>query len=219
MSSITRRQAVSLAIALGCVALAGRIWWVNENAPANLPIVHHALGEPVELKGAFMATRDSELTDGYTVCIQDARLCSYNEFVLAYATDGRTPIEGFDTPSIVDTTWLIELDESHERKGGLMIHEMILVPARKNIYYAQNDQLFVATQENLRKGGGRGVQIAIHPGTTYEIHAPYTLPGGQQVLVEDRYYPKYFAESIPDRSFELRLSNSPVCHLVDIDLT
>ncbi|MBR2835540.1 MAG: hypothetical protein IKE43_07540 [Coriobacteriales bacterium] len=99
-----------------------------------------------------------------------------------------------------------------------MLHDMIMVPAQKNKAYGYDIDLFRSSQQKMRESGSIGMQIAIHPGTEYEMHVPYSPPAGKQILINDKYYPISYCEPIKDTYFELRLSNSPICHLVDINL-
>ena len=81
---VSRRRFVAGCLgAVGVAVLAGRIWWINANA-FEYPETHHAMGEWVDLDGAFLSYAN-EATTGYSVSVQDARVMSRREYIERYA--------------------------------------------------------------------------------------------------------------------------------------
>ncbi|MBR2836364.1 MAG: hypothetical protein IKE43_11750 [Coriobacteriales bacterium] len=216
MAMLTRRKFIALGVALACAADGARIWSVNKNAPIQIPVVHHAIGEEVNIDGTFIAT-NNELTQGYYVTIKDAKLSSYNEFIRNYANDGSEPIEGLDYPAFVDLTWLLRSERSKDdpQTGGINMLYISLVPERRNTYYYALRKLILKSQEKLRRIGSDAVSFGILPGTEYELHIPYGHLTGTQIYMGKRIENAYLCH-MEDTKFELYLSNWPVRHIVDI---
>lgn len=203
-----------LAIAVvAIVGLVARIWWVNERVyPYPYPEVHHAMGEWVELDGAFIDSRN-EITDGYAVRVTDAKTISYREYLSLYGTEGvEIPGDsGLDAKSIVCLT--LELRNGSETSNGaVLLGEFALIPDGMPLAYDFDPMLWGESNPNI---GQLSFLIAALPGTSTVQHVPYGA-GGLDATggISERYY-----NALPvAESYELIVSNAPVRHVIDIDI-
>ncbi len=201
---LTRRQVVAGVAGVLALAVAGRIWWLNDAQP-GLEVVQHAMGEWVDLDGAFCAT-STENTKGYYLRVSKVQLMSYNEYVESYATDGSAVQQGRDTISLAVLTIDIRND-GHEGSGGLNLFEMYLVPARMNDYLIEDADLFLSSEEKLRESGSNGWKVGIKEGTEYQVHLPF---------IHNTSVPECYQRQMHDTEFLYYVSNLPVRHAIRI---
>lgn len=204
--NVTRRRVVAGIAAGLAFAFAGRIWWVNE-ADEGLVVVEHAMGEWVDLDGAFCDT-STENTKGYFLRVADAQVMSYNQYIEAYAVDGSIAIEGRDTPSIAVLTIDIKND-GHTGEGGLNLFEMYLVPGRMNDYYIEDADLFLLSEAKLQEAGSNGWKVGIKEGSEYQIHVPF---------IRNESVPETYEIQMRDTEFYLYVSNLPQRHSIRISV-
>lgn len=217
-TGVTRRRLVAaLAGLAGCALIGGRIGYVNANPPVRIPVARHALGERVDLDGAFTASVDVENTAGYSITVLSAALRSYNEYIALHANDGSELVEGLDVPSIVDLEW--EIQNVGNDTGNLFIFGMNLTPERANMYYLRDDGLLRSGQEKMRGNPPNpGLYINIRPDTTYRLSMPYVHNSFLPIKFNGADIQQQWTMPITDTRFELRLSNYPVRHVVEIEL-
>lgn len=124
---ISRRRLIAGgAVLAAAAAIAGRIWQVNANA-FDYPERHYAMGEWVDLDGAF-TTYVNENTQGYSLCVQDAQIMTRAEYIERYALDPSQvePTDYDDVPSVLCLTLAIKNEGSDS--GGFYIYDATLVP-------------------------------------------------------------------------------------------
>ena len=213
---ISRRKFIALSGAsLATIALSTRIAYVNATALPMTERVRHSAGEWVELDGAFCSTSD-EYTKGYAIRLNESRLFSYNEFI-EYADDGSQPIEGLDVPSIIDLDVTLRNNQSEDdEKGTLFVFGMKLVPMRLNDYLIIDGKLLQATQKAMRDSGNPGRNINIRPGTTYNLHLPYTISNTSTISFNGVNIRTRYTQPLEDTHYEWHLSRLPVQHLIDV---
>ena len=214
--NMSRRRFIALSAAsLGIVAFGARIAYVNATALPVAEQVWHSMGEWVELDGAFCSSFE-EHTEGYAIRLNESRLVSYNEFI-EYANDGSHPIAGLDVPSIVDLNVTLRNNQGEDdEKGTLFVFGMNLVPERLNDYLIVDGDLLGSTQKAMRDSGNPGLTVNIRPGTTYDLHLPYTVNDFSTVSFNGTDVGVRFTRPLTDTHYEWHLSRLPVQHLVDV---
>lgn len=199
------------ATSLGVMA---RAMAVNAAAAPRPEVVTHEMGEWVGLDGAYVASRAAERTAGYSIRVSSASLCTYNEYVGRYATDGSSSIDGLDVPSIV----VPEFEMRNEGSDGyLQISTMYLVPKRRNEFFLSDRLLLSKTETKMREGGNPGLTVNIRRGTEYLIHPGYVHQGGTTEY-DGQEIQEAYLDPIHDESFELIVSNAPVRHVIQVRL-
>ena len=213
---ISRRKFMALgAASIGIIALGGRVAYVNATALPITEQIWHDTGEWVELNGAFCSTSD-EHTEGYAIRLNSSRCVSHNEFI-DYANDGSEPIEGLDTPAIVDLNVTLRNNQSNDdEKGSLFVFGMNLVPVRRNDYLIIDGELLRATQKAMRDSGNPGLTLNIRPGTTYDLHLPYVINDFSTISFNGTNVGTRFTQPLTDTHYEWHLSRLPVQHLIDV---
>ena len=170
------------------------------------------MGAWVELNGAFSSDVYQD-TDGYSVCVKEAELLSYNEYVERYSTDAEVgQIEGLDEKALVCVTLGIRNEDS---SGGLSLFTMYLVPDRKNEYFVADTNLLLASETKLRESGSDGMGVSIRSGTEYEIHLAYVCQAGE-VDYGDGKVRECYLRPMRDTEFELIATTLPVRHLIRV---
>lgn len=213
---LSRRRFIALGVAsLGIIAFGTRVAYINATAQPVTEQVRHGIGEWVELNGAFCSTSD-ENTKGYAIRLNKAQIVSYNEFI-EYADDGSQAIEGLDVPSIVDLDVTLRNNRSEDdEKGSLFVFGMYLVPARLNDYLIRDESLLSMTQKAMRDSGNPGLTLSIRPGTTYNLHLPYTINDFSTTSLHGTDVGYRFTQPLMDTRYEWHLSRLPVQHLIDV---
>lgn len=191
-----------------------RVGWVNAHAYPMPEVVHHAMGEWVELDGAFVEERNAESTEGYAVRVTGAERLSYNEYLERYGVKGTEPLAGLTEPSLVCVT--LEIRNTNSETGGLQLESMHLVPERKNEFFRADMALLAETEEGL-SADGLLFGVAIRPGTEYVVAVPYVHQDGT-TQYEGRTISAAYLRPIADTRFELVLTKLPVRHVIDIEL-
>ncbi len=200
-------------VLVAIVGLAARIWWVNERVyPYPYPEEHHAMGEWIELEGAFIDSQN-ETTDGYAMRVTNAELISYREYLDLYGEEGvEIPDDPeLDVKSILCLT--LELRNDSEVSGGaILLGEFALIPDGMPLVYDFDPMLWGKSNSNINQ---TSFLIAVLPGTSTIQHVPYGVgdldaTGG----ISRRYY-----DALPAaESYELVVSNAPVRHVIDIEV-
>lgn len=217
---VTRRGVLGAGAALLVAGVGARIWRVNAEAPVTPEKIRHAMGEWVDLDGAFVDGAAYDRTEGYHVRISQAELLSYNEYVRRYSKEGDPEtalypvVEGLDAKSLVTLTFDIRNDDSD---GCVIINEMYLIPARRNEFFRADIDLLTASEEKLVTGATSMYGVSIRQGTEHTIHLAYGHQGGD-ATVGGRVVKERWVTPIVDTRFELILSYMPVRHVVDIEL-
>jgi hypothetical protein len=197
-----RRVAVLAVLAcVAAVAIGVRVWWVNACAyPYPYEEVHHAVGEQVDLAGAFVEAA-TERTEGYSLRVVDAEVMDVREYVARYAaeTDGADgQYDDLDGARVLCLT--VELgNDGASDDGALFLGEMRLVSGEGPLSYHYSQRLWGVSNPNI---GPWSLYIQVLPDTTTVQHVPYIL--------EDA------AGESGARTFSLVVSNAPVRHVIDI---
>lgn len=237
---ITRRRAIkalaAVGILAGTAALATRIHHVAATSPQPPQTVTHAMGEWFALDGAFLEEAN-ERTQGYSMRVGGARLCSYNEFVSSYVNDGSSPLhiskqetaellgirvqdvgDGLDTPALICLDIDVAReggDGQEETDGHLLLDEMHLIPRRGNEYLRSNAALFNRTIENYHDSDNPRTYVQLKENTEFSIHVPYRH-WGAFVMTDEHQLNKAFVKPVMDSEFLLVASNTPVRHVINV---
>lgn len=209
---LSRRSFLVCGSSVAVCALAGRVWWVNNRKyPYPYETVHHATGEWVDLDGAFISDA-TEGTQGYSVRVVNAELLSHDEYIGLYAADS-TQVEdimmGLNDKSVVCLT--LELRNDAAVEGGfIFLGEARLIGDGLPLKYSYDPVLWAASNPNITD---MSYYIGVVPGTVTTQHVPYSLIHSQED--NGRY-----TEPLPTvSSYEFVVSNAPVRHVIDIDLS
>lgn len=237
---VSRRRAIKgLAAArllAGVGGLAARIHHVAVTSPRPPETVVHPMGEWFALDGAFLEEA-TERTQGYSMCVGGARLCSYNEFVSSYVNDGSGPLhlneqetaellgiraqdvgDGLDTPALIclDIDVAQEgSDGQEERDAHLLLEAMHLIPRRGNEYLRSDTALFNRTIKNYHDSDNPRTYVQLKDNTEFSIHVPYRH-WGAIVMTDEHQLNKAFVKPVKDSEFLLVASNTPVRHVIDV---
>jgi hypothetical protein len=220
---LSRRAFVGLGSLAALGALTGRVAYVNATAVPEPEVIGHAMGEWVELDGAFIELSDLEQTAGYAMRVSEAQVLSPREYVERYTVTSEVDVGGYDgdiaacdVSSLVCLTIDIRNDGS---QGQLCFADMCLVAGgRKNEDFLPATELFISSEEQYAASGANFASafFAVRPGTEYTIHMPYThgsLRGTDWVPYDSVYH-----NPVNDRAFDMVLSFVPVRHVVSIEL-
>lgn len=201
---MNKKMMVLVGVVFVSIGLVGiRVWQLNTSAPTILT-EHYEMGEWVDLNGAFLKS-SSEYTNGYSIKVNEAQLCSYNEYIENYGLDSGLAVEGLDEKSIIDLE--VEIKNRGNRKGGVLIFECKLVPERKNEYFIRDNELWSQLEPKMKDN----FLMRLVEDSDYTTHIPYKVN-----LIDDNL--GQYKKPINDTSFELVVSNSPVRKVVEINL-
>ncbi len=198
---------------LGCallIALVGiRIGWVNDHA-LSYPTVHHAMGDWIELNGAFLYERTSENTVDYSIRLSNAELLSYNEYIELYGEDASKlmPDDGRrDIKSILCLT--VDLS-NHGEDGQFFIGEAKVLPVGNIKALSLDRKLWMESNKNIDEAQ---MFLSVYPNTEFTLHIPY-IAG--DVLYDDG--DNRYASALTNNSFSFVVSAAPIRHIIDISL-
>lgn len=202
---ISRRRLIAGgAVLAAAAAIAGRIWQVNANA-FDYPERHYAMGEWVDLDGAF-TTYANENTQGYSLCVQDAQIMTRAEYIERYALDPSQvePTDYDDVPSVLCLTLAIKNEGSDS--GGFYIYDATLVPEGDIRSMGYQASLWGTSNELIDESV---YSFSLLRDSEYTAQIPYILyaaPG------ED------FRHAIHAKRFSFIVSNAPVRNVIDIEV-
>ena len=202
---ISRRRLIAGgAVLAAAAAIAGRIWQVNANA-FDYPERHYAMGEWVDLDGAF-TTYANENTQGYSLCVQDAQIMTRAEYIERYALDPSQvePTDYDDVPSVLCLTLAIKNEGSDS--GGFYIYDATLVPEGEIRSMGYQASLWGTSNELIDDSV---YSFSLLRDSEYTAQIPYILyaaPG------ED------FQHAIRAKRFSFIVSNAPVRNVIDIEV-
>lgn len=209
-----RRDVRAAFVALGIIVLIAcgiRVWWVNTQAYAY-PYTeeHHAMGEWVELDGAFIDSATEE-TDGYAIRVIDAEIMSYREYAERYGIEG-TEVpddEALDAQSILCLT--IEMRNDNEEEGGsIFLGEAKLIPNGLPTTYNYSGSVWAVSNSNM---GAASLYIGVLAGTSTVQYIPYATGASGDTPADGERY----TTDLPEASgYTLVVSNAPVRHIIDI---
>lgn len=219
---VCRRGLIAAGAVLGLAAVGARIWRVNAAAVPQPEVVRHAMGEWVDLAGAFVELGDLEQTEGYFVRVSSAEVLSPRSYVERYtvvpealemAIDHEGDLGIVETPSLVCLTVDIRNCGSN---GQLCYAEMSLVPERKNEQFMADPVLFISSERQYAENGATAASafFGVRPGTEHTVHMPYIHANRRDG--EGNLYESPYLNPVVDTDFEMVLSFLPVRHTVDV---
>lgn len=203
---VSRRRLVACILGLaGTAALAGRAWQVNASA-FDYPERRYAMGEWVELDGAFTIYAN-ENTQGYSLCVQDAQIMARAEYIERYALDPAIvkPTAYDNVPSILCVT--LSMQNKGNDSGSFHIYDTTLVPQGEIRAMRYQAALWGATNALIDESM---YSFRLLEDSEYTTPIPYILYGDPS---ED------FALKIRARHFSFIVSNAPVRNIIDIEAT
>lgn len=193
-----------LLLALLCL----RIYAVNSH-DYTYPIEHHPVGEWVDLSGTFFYDKALEHLDGYSICVQDARIVSYNEYIALYGLDPAQQVDSptYDEPGIVCVTMVLKNEGNSD--GMFSMLDAKLYPQGGITGYQADGSLWSTSNPNF---DDTFFYIGVLPDTEVVLHVPFPVPTTAATF--DMKYQLPVTES----DFEFVLSIAPVRHVIDIHL-
>lgn len=207
MRKRTKRVLVALAVAVAACAVGARIFYVDSTA-VGLPVEHYAMGQWVDLDGAFLENASQEDTRGYSVKVKSARVMSYNDYIRQFGTDKSHAKDGFNTKSVLDLEVELRNNDADD-DGSFFLFGADLVPARKNNYLIYDRLLWSESEPN---------QSPNSPGVRLKKNSEYTTNIPFQMNLGNKGDDKQPQPPLIDTSFELIVSNSPVRKVIDIQV-
>lgn len=220
MNERRRVAAIIVLLLIGGFAVTHRIALVNASAP-SWPVSHHALGDRVDLEGAFCEYATEE-TDGYSLIIEDIEALSAREYAERYAVAGasveetmqeRTRFsqageEGPDEVTEIVVTMRVRNDGNEN--GHLHALSWRLVPSqRRNDFFQCDFDLWALANPAMESQTG----FTIRPGTEMTLHVPFESYRVGHFPERDGGVYRHLVRNEP---FELLLSRVPTRHVVDI---
>jgi hypothetical protein len=203
---VSRRRFVAGALGVAAAAaFAGRVWWVNANA-FDYPERHYAMGEWVDLDGAFTDNTTWESTKGYALCVQDAQVMTRAEYVERYAQDPASVEAGAydDVRSVLCVT--LAMRNQGNDDGGIMLYDMNLIPQGAVRAMRYQTDLWATSNQNVSDDL---YYFSLYTDSEYTAQIPYILYGSHD---ED------FQHEVRATSFKFIVSNAPVRNIIDIEL-
>lgn len=217
------RRTLTLALILiSGICLFWRIQAVNSNAP-QWPTVMSNIHDTVELSGAF-AEYDEELTDGYSITVDDVEALSPIEYVDAYGHSPEIKSEGkslmaayYEESGITndgsDRTELV-VTMTVENRGNEAGHLHAL--SWKAIDSNARDIAFTCDfgiWKYANPAMENQVGFTIKPGSTLTLHVPFSA-NSPFTMLENSSERSLLA--VEETDYELLLTNVPIRHVVDL---
>ncbi len=201
----SRRGLVAGALGVAAAAFAARVRWVNANA-FDYPERRHAVGEWVDLDGAFAVYSAWEDTKGYSLCVQDAQVMSRAEYVERHAHDpsGVEATAHDDVPSVLCVT--LAMRNRGNPAGGIDLYDMALVPEGQIRAMRYHTGLWATSNKNVTEDM---YSFSLFEDSEYTAQVPYILYGEQD---------EEFRQEIRARRFTFTVSNAPVRNVIDIEI-
>lgn len=215
---ITRRSFLALGgmVAFGLIAC--RIGIVNANAE-TIPTEYYPQGEWVDLTGCFFNELSGEDMSGYCLRVASAEAMNASEYLARYGVDSEisenVEVENVSIGPDADVVVLeYEVRNDSNEDGGIALYNQRLIPARKNVAYSYDEQLWLSAEPRLKSGflGGFGLV----KGTSFITHVPFCYVSNPGYL--EKYDRQLRMPVGDDCSFELILCNAPMRKIVTISL-
>ena len=203
-TKVSRRHFVAGCLGvIGAAALTGRIWWVNANA-FEYPEARHALGEWVDLDGAFLSYAN-ESASGYSICVQEARIMSRHEYIERYALEP-SQVEGTDYDDVESVLCLsLGMRNEGSTAGGFLLTEATLVPEGAIRAMRYQTGLWATSNKVIDESTG---YISLLKDTEFTTQIPYLFYASNE---------ENFQNEITARRFSFTVSNAPVRNIIDIE--
>lgn len=202
---ISRRRFVAGGLGVvGAAALAARIWWVNANA-FDYPEAHYAMGEWVDLDGAFTTYAD-EGTKGYSLRVREAQIMTRAAYIEHYAEDlSQVATTDYDDVSSI-LCLTLDMRNTGSDEGGMYIYQMSLIPEGAVRAMRYQLDLWCTSNKNLTDSTAT---ISLLKDSEFTVHIPYVLYGSTE---------EAFRQEIEARRFKFIVSNAPTRNIIDIEL-
>lgn len=215
---VTRRTLLGFGgtVALGLIAC--RIGIVNANAE-EIPTEYYSLGEWVDLTGCFFSELSSEDMTGYSLRVVNAETMNAIEYLDCYSVDSGVledvEVKNTSIGSDADVVVLeYEVRNDSNENGGIALYNQRLIPARKNVAYSYDEQLWLSTEPQLKSGFSGGFGLV--KGTSFVTHIPFCYVSNPGYL--EKYDRQLRMPVGADRDFELILCNAPTRKIVRVSL-
>lgn len=215
---VTRRTLLGFGgtVALGLIAC--RIGIVNANAE-EIPTEYYSLGEWVDLTGCFFNELSSEDMAGYSLRVANAEAMNASEYLDRYSVDSEVleDVEVENTSIGPDADVVVleyEVRNDSNENGGIALYNQRLIPARKNVAYSYDEQLWLSTEPQLKSGFSGGFGLV--KGTSFVTHIPFCYVSNPGYL--EKYDRQLRMPVGADRDFELILCNAPTRKIVRVSL-
>lgn len=204
---LAKACAAVLAIVL-CACYVVAVWRVNETA-IQYPVERHAMGETVNLDGAFNETSDIEQTKDYALTVVGAHVMSVGSYLAQYGVKDAT----VTTDSPVSSVVVLDIRIDHRgssHSGALLMADDVLVTPSGNEFYQFDPKLWAATE---KKANPQQTYLSIRPGTSYVTHVPFVYGFSLGSGDDSAYW-----HEVTERSFDFEVSRIPICHVIEIHL-
>lgn len=216
--SITRRSFLALGGAAALGLIASRVGVVNANAE-TIPTEYYPLGEWADLTGCFFNELSGEDMAGYSLRIVSAEAMNASEYLARYSADPEVPenVEVKNTSIGPDADVVVleyEVRNDSNENGGIALYNQRLIPARKNVAYSYDEQLWLSTEPQLKSGFSGGFGLV--KGTSFVTHIPFCYVSNPGYL--EKYDRQLRMPVGADRDFELILCNAPTRKIVRVVL-
>lgn len=192
-----------LACAVAVALIAGRIWWVNEQA-IKIPVEHVAQGSWLALDGAF-AGSDEEQTKGYEFRVEKTEVVTPDEYLSRYGKDGVASTEDGARRSVLAVT--LTMRNTSTEGGGIMSFLWEVIPESKNTDYSVDEDLWAHVAKMDPS------MFSVPPGKTLKTVVPFVGFSNPPYFGSDE---ASFRPPIEGSSFELVMSNLPVRKILDL---
>lgn len=195
---------------------------MNSNAP-QWPTVISNVHDTVELSGAF-AEYDDELTDGYSITVNDVEALSPIEYVDAYGHDPEIKSESTSlitdyyeesgiTNDVSDRTELVVTMtvENRDNEAG-HLHALswkAIDSYARDIAFTCDFGIWKYANPAMEKQIG----FTIKPGSALTLHVPFSS-NSPYTMLETQDERSLLA--VEDTDYELLLTNVPIRHVVDL---
>ena len=202
--------------ALGLIVC--RIGIVNANAE-TIPTEHYSLGEWVDLTGCYFNELSSEDMAGYSLRVVSAEAMNASEYIARYGVDS-SALENVEVKNAsigpdADVVVLeYETRNDSNDEGGIALYYERLIPARKNVAYSYDEQLWLSAEPQMKSGFPGGFGLV--KGTSFTTHVPFCYVSNPGYL--EKYDRQLRMPVCADRDFELILCNAPTRKIVRVSL-
>lgn len=208
----TKKRLVKIGFILVAAGLAIRIWGVNQSQLV-IPEQHASMTETVELDGDFIFD-DQENTQGYSVCVEDAKIMDASEYLDRYgkAFWDASRISGGPSGDVLVLTYNVA-NEGND-SGWLDMAMLMAVGASKNTLYKVDGDLWEVSEPSLANSSA----LVLEPDSTYTTHIPFSLIEEPGLFKEMLDQSQYRRRPILDKAFTLYVANAPTRRAIDIGL-
>lgn len=169
-----------------------RIFYINTAAPKPAEIIKFDEGEWIELGGSYINNAYNEMTNGYSIRVENAEILSIADYCKKYAITENS--EELKSGYVMDVSMTLKNCDNSD--GMLFVSEWRLIGSNKDYFAVMNPKLLMLSNSQI---SSMVTSLAIKKDTERSISIPFFLSA-----IESS---QEISENMP---FELAITRYPV---------